>query len=195
MTLRRQNRGFTLVEMLAAIMILALLALLSHRGLATVIDTRDHVQQETEKWQRVSAFVERFERDIMLAAPRPTRNATTSVPAWLGRTDAAAGSQIEFSRFASTENMDVARRLGYRLNTQGEVELWIWPTLDIAAGTEPARYPVLSGIARFEVQYLGATLNWEDSWPGPDSSSFLPKAVRLRLLLNSGEELIRIYAL
>lgn len=181
--------------MLAALLILALLALMSHRGLATVLDTRDHVQRETEKWRRVSAFLDRFERDIMLAAPRPIRSAAFSVPPWLGRPATTPGPQLEFSRFASTENMDVARRLAYGLNAQGEVELWIWPTLDIAPGTAPARYPVLSGVTRFEVQYMGATFNWEDTWPSAAVSVSIPKAIRLRLVLAGGEEIVRIYAL
>jgi general secretion pathway protein J len=105
------------------------------------------------------------------------------------------GPQIEFSRFASTDNMDVARRLAYHLNGQGEVELWIWPALDVAPESAPGRYAVLSNVTRFEVHYLGAALNWEDQWPVAGIAAEIPKAVRLRLVLASGEEIIRIYAL
>jgi len=191
------HRGFTLIELMAALLILALLALMSHRGLATVLDTRDHARQETEKWQRVSAFLERFERDIMLASPRPVRTADSSAPPWRGKPAGLAGNgpQIEFSRFASTDNMDVARRLGYHLNNQGQVELWIWPALDVSPESVPVRYAVLSNVARFEVDYLGAILNWEDTWPAAGINVAIPKAIRLRLVLASGEDIVRIYAL
>lgn len=194
---QRNCSGFTLIELMAAMLILALLALMSHRGLATVLDTRDHARLETEKWHRVSAFLERFERDIMLAAPRPVRTPNGSAPPWRGQAVTLADNapQIEFSRFASTDNMDVARRLAYHLNGQGQVELWIWPALDMSPESTPARYAVLSDVTRFEVHYLGAALGWEDRWPVADVAAAIPKAIRLRLRLASGEDIVRIYAL
>jgi general secretion pathway protein J len=193
----RKSCGFTLIELMAAMLILALLALMSHRGLATVLDTRDHARLETEKWQRVSAFLDRFERDIMLAAPRPVRTADGLAPPWRSQPASLADNrpQIEFSRFASTDNMDIARRLAYHLNSKGEIELWIWPALDVSPDSTPGRYAVLSNVTRFEVNYMGATLNWEDQWPVAGIAAEIPKAVRLRLVLASGEEIIRIYAL
>ncbi len=193
----RNCSGFTLIELMAAMLILALLALMSHRGLATVLDTRDHARQETEKWQRVSAFLERFERDVMLAAPRPVRTPNGSAPPWRGQASTLTdnGAQIEFSRFASTNNMDAARRLAYHLNNQGQIELWVWPALDVSPESAPGRYAVLSNVTRFEVQHLGPNLNWEDRWPVAGIAATIPKAIRLRLVLASGEEIVRIYAL
>lgn len=194
---QRTSNGFTLIELMAAMLILALLALMSHRGLATVLDTRDHVRQETEKWGRVSGFLKRFEGDIMLAAPRPVRTANGTAPPWRGQavTLTDNGPQIEFSRFASTDNMDVTRRLAYHLNAKGQIELWIWPALDVSPESTPARYTVLNDVTRFEVHYLGATLDWEDRWPVAGVSAAIPKAIRLRLALTSGEEIVRIFAL
>jgi general secretion pathway protein J len=42
--------GFTLIELLSALLILSLVAVMSFRGLAAVLDARDRVAQETEKW-------------------------------------------------------------------------------------------------------------------------------------------------
>ena len=66
-----RTTGFTLIELLCALLILSLLALMSFRGLAAVLDSRDHVRQETEKWRGVAAFFSRFQRDVQLSAPRP----------------------------------------------------------------------------------------------------------------------------
>jgi general secretion pathway protein J len=95
---RGRPRGFTLIEILSALLILSLLALMSYRGLGAVLDAREHTRYETEKWRRVSAFFARFERDVQLAAPRPVRatsssssNAATSsgiAPAWRGEASA-----------------------------------------------------------------------------------------------------------
>lgn len=191
----QQGRGFTLIELLAALLILSLLALMSYRGLGAVLDTREHVQQETAKWRSVAAFFLRFERDVQLAAPRPVRTFSGSAPAWRGRPGETLEPRLEFSRFASAEGVDTARRLAYRLNEKQEIELWLWPGLDVAPGTAPARYPVLSGVTRFELHYLDGNRAWRDAWPVPVPDMPIPKAVRLRIVLASGEDIVRVFAL
>jgi len=185
------QRGFTLIELLSALLILALLALMSFRGLSAVLDARDQVGRETHKWQRVAAFLSRFERDIQRSAPRPVRTAEGIAPAWLG----AAGTGLQFSRFAYAEGQDVARRVAYRLNENREIEIALWPGLDQAPGAQPARYAVLSGVAEFDVQYLDRALAWATAWPAAAGDPPLPRAVRLRMRLSSGEEVVRVFAL
>jgi general secretion pathway protein J len=187
--------GFTLIELLAALLILSALALMSYRGLGAVLDAREHVARETDKWRRMTAFFARFERDLQLAAPRPVRSASGTAPAWRGTPGATLEPRLEFSRFASVEGMDTPRRVAYGLNEKQEVELWLWPGLDIAPGALPARYPVLTGVAAFELQYLDANLAWVDAWPGSAADAPIPRAVRLRLALVSGEEVVRVFGL
>lgn len=188
-------RGFTLIELLTALLILSLLALMSYRGLSAVLDARANVTKETQKWQQVTAFITRFERDIQLAAPRPVRTAYGIAPAWRGQTAAVLEPLLAFSRFASLEGSDTARRLGYRLNENLEIELWLWPGLDVSPDTIPARYPVLSGVSRFELQYLNANLTWVDTWPTSARDAAIPQAVQLRIVLVTGEEIVRVFAL
>lgn len=195
--------GFTLIELLTALIILSLLALMSYRGLGAVLDAREYVKQETEKWRRVTSFFTRFERDMQLAAPRPVRAVSGTTPAWVGRLhampDGAASPHLEFSRFASAEGIDSARRIGYVLNEKQEIELWLWPGLDVAPGMQPERYPILTGVIAFELQYLGADRLWMNIWPDMMAGSpiaaisSIPQAVRVRIVLMSGEEIERVF--
>jgi len=188
-------RGFTLIELLTALLILSLLALMSYRGLGAVLDTRAHLRQETDKWRWVANFFARFEQDVQLAAPRPVRTASGSAPAWLGRPDTMPGPRLEVSRFASAEGVDTPRRVAYALNEKQEIELWLWPGLDVAPDALPARYPVLGGVTKFEFQYLNADLAWVGAWPTSPRDAAIPRAVRLRIVLASGEEIVRVFAL
>jgi general secretion pathway protein J len=176
--------GFTLIELMSALLILSLLALMSFRGLGAVLDARDQVRQETEKWKGVAAFFSRFRHDVLLSAPRPVR---------------AAPERIEFSRLAAAEGSDAPRRIAYGLNDKQEIELSMWPGTDATSGAapspEPTRYPVLRAVARFELQYLDGGLAWVGEWPRSERDPPLPQAVRLRIVLASGEELIRVFAL
>jgi general secretion pathway protein J len=188
-----------LIEILSALLVLSLLALMSYRGLGAVLDAREHTRYETDKWRRVAAFLARFERDVQLAAPRPVRSTTATgagtSPAWLGEASATEQARLEFSRFAANEGVDTARRIAYRLNQKNEVELWLWPGLDIAPDTLPARYPVLADVKTFELQYLNPGLVWVNVWPSSPTDPPIPQAVRLRIVLASSEEIVRLFAL
>ena len=199
----KSARGFTLIEVMTALLVLSLLALMSYRGLGAVLDAREHTQAETDKWRRVAAFLARFERDVQLAAPRPVRSVSATTtdtttgtsPAWRGDFVTTDQARLEFSRFAATEGVDTARRIAYRLNEKNEVELWLWPGLDIAPNTLPARYPVLAEVKTFELQYLNPGLVWVNVWPSSPTDPPIPQAVRLRIVLASSEEIVRVFVL
>lgn len=196
---RGAARGFTLIEVMSALLVLSLLALMSYRGLGAVLDAREHTRAETDKWRRVAAFLARFERDVQLAAPRPVRMVTATAsglaPAWRGEASSTEQARLEFSRFASLDGVDTGRRIAYRLNENGEIELLLWPGLDVAPDTAPARYPVLSAVKTFELHYLNRNLAWVNFWPATANDPVIPQAVRLRIVLASNEEIVRIFAL
>lgn len=175
-----RQRGFTLIELMSAMLILALLAVLSFRGLGAVLDARAQVRQETEKWKRVAALFTRLQHDLQLSAPRPVQ---------------AAAARLEFSRFSAAEGVDAPRRVAYQLNENREIELWLWPGLDVAPNAQPVRHAVLGAVARFELQYLDAALVWVDAWPRSQRDPPLPQALRVRIVLDSGEDLVRVFAL
>ena len=172
--------GFTLIELMSALLILSLLAVMSFRGLSAVLDARDQVRRETDKWRGVAAFFAHFQRDVQLSSPRPLR---------------AASGRLEFSRFAAAEGADAPRRVAYELNQNREIELSLWTGLEAAPGAQPARYAILHGVERFELQYLAPELIWLDAWPRSERDPPLPRALRLRIVLTSGEELVRVFAL
>lgn len=190
------QRGFTLIEIMTVLFILSLLAFMSYRGLSTVLDTREKVATEVKKWQQLSAFFLRFEQDVLLAAPWPRRPSSGPLAAWqgsMGKSDEIP--LLEFSRFASSGDVDLPRRVAYTLSAQQEIELWLWPGMDNASSTKPARYTVLKNVSRFELQYLNDEGIWRDSWPGERHSPAIPRAVKLHIVLLSGEEISRLFSL
>lgn len=191
----RGAHGFTLIELLTALLVLSLLTLMAYRGLAVVMASRDHIQAESTEWRQAESFFTRFERDVHLAAPRPVRSATGSVPAWLGRADAVRAPLLEFTRFGGSNGVDTLRRIGYGVNGAHQIELWVWPALDVATAGAPQRYVVLGGVRRLSLQYLGAALTWSNAWPTTSTDSALPLAVRLQVEFDSGETVVRVFAL
>jgi len=192
--MKRPSHGFTLIELLTALLILSLLSLMSYRGLGAVLDGREQARLETEKWRRLDSFFSRFQRDVLMASPRDVRSSSGKVPAWRAQSQALLEPRLEISRFASADGVDMPRRIAYRLNEKQEIELWLWSGLDVAPNAQPARYTLLSGVTRLDLQYLNSDLAWVDAWPLP-GGLVMPRAVRVRVVLTSGEEFVRLFAL
>jgi len=191
-----KRSGFTLLEILIAIAIVALLALMGYRALSALSESESRLSAEATKWRTLDLFFARLEADLREAVPRPARSGAASEPAWLAAVDAAGNGALAFSRAGPDFAIDpgsVGQRLGYRLRN-GSIEVLYWPGYDRPRDGEPAAYALLSDVTQFRLSYLTATGIWVDNWPiGGDAD--LPRATRVIVTLASGEETERWLAL
>jgi prepilin-type N-terminal cleavage/methylation domain-containing protein len=70
----RYTSGFTLIEVLIAVVIFALMATVAYRGLTAVLESKRHVDAESDKWRKAAILFTRLERDLAVVAPRPIRD-------------------------------------------------------------------------------------------------------------------------
>lgn len=195
-----RSRGFTLIELLVALVILTLLSVAGYRSLNTVLQTREHLAQETRKWQHLAFFFSRLEQDVAQAIRRPVQDqGGRTQPTWIGRTVLVAEDEAEltFTRAGTPgegEKMLAPQRIGYRLQ-QGSIILLRWPFPDQAPRTEPIRYPLLEGVREFRLRHLDSYGNWLDQWPPGGQVNILPMALEVVIKLASGEEITRVFAL
>jgi len=188
----RVARGFTLVELLVALSILALLSVLGYRAIASLTDSEVRLTAETARWRALDALFVRLEADLRQAQPRGPRAAAGREPAWLAGTDLDGNADLRFSRAGPEfvlEPGSAGQRLGYRLR-DGAVEVLYWPHLDPAPGTAPASYALVEGIRRFRVDYLDSAGGWRERWPAAGEPT-LPRAARVALTLADGETVER----
>ena len=154
-----RQRGFTLVEVLVALTIFALMSMLAYRGLTSVLETRAHLADDNRRWRDIALTLAQLEQDMSQAVNRPVRdNGDLTQPALLGNPQARADeAQLSVSRMGSAWQTGVAadvQRHGYRLNN-GTLEQLVWPVLDQAPLSEPAgASPCWNGSNRFELRYL-----------------------------------------
>ncbi len=192
--------GFTLIEVLVALVIFAVLSALSYRSLSALLQTRERVEAETTRWREVMLFFNRLDLDLRQSVNRPITIDKTIQPAWVGKTEiiGAYDAQLMFSRLGTPEQngllMDT-QRVGYRYNA-GKVEILLWPALDIDSLTKPSVYTVLSGVKSMSIRYMQhQTKAWLTVWPSPIKEDVIPKAIEVEVTLLSGETLNRIYNL
>ncbi|MDO9385615.1 MAG: type II secretion system minor pseudopilin GspJ [Thiobacillus sp.] len=194
-----RQRGFTLVEMLVALTIFALMSVLAYRGLTAVLQTREHLTEDNRRWRDIALTLAQLEQDMSMAVDRPVRdNGDLPLPALVGNPQAlgANDAQLSFSRMGMAWQSGVladVQRHGYRLNN-GTLEQLVWPVLDRAPLTEPVVHALLERVNRFELRYLDGSGNWQPRWPLPGVAA-LPAALEVVLELDGGVAVTRVFAL
>ncbi|WP_236233163.1 type II secretion system minor pseudopilin GspJ [Pseudomonas tohonis] len=202
-----RQRGFTLLEVMIAIGIFALLGLGTYRMLATVMKA-DEVTREHEKSLRElgRAFAS-IDRDLGQALPRVMRDAygdeRGALVGELGATDGTAA--LEFSRAGWRNPLGSTRsqlqRVRWRL-AGSTLERVYWSVLDQAVDSPPRVQKVLEGVSSVELRYLDDKGQWQEQWPPSLGDSDpakargrLPVAVELKLEHRHYGGLTRLYRL
>lgn len=187
--------GFTLIEILVALAILALTAVLAWQATAALVDGEVRLSTEATRWRALDQVFARLEADLRQAQPRAIRTATGTEVPWLAATEAHGSSAIVFSRAGpefDSEPGSAGQRIAYRLR-EGALEVVYWPTLD-RSRDESTVYRLVEGVAGFRVEHFASTGQWMTAWPRFGEAP-LPRAVRVVLTLSSGEALDRLFTL
>jgi general secretion pathway protein J len=193
---KSRSAGFTLIEILIALAILALIALLGYRATSSLAQSEVKLSDEAARWRALDGMFARLEADMRAALPRSARAGNSAEPAWVGATDATGNATIRFSR-AGTDSVAepgaAGQRIGYRLANDA-IEVLYWPHLDQPASVTPTAYALATGITAMRVTYLDSNGGWQDRWPAL-GEPVLPRAVRIVLTQDDGTSIERWLAL
>jgi general secretion pathway protein J len=201
---RRDSPGFTLIELLVALAIFAILSLISFRTLSSIFQTREHLQVETARLRDAALLFARLDSDMTGLLDRKIRNADGLEEAsfrLVSRPQSTEDPVLAFTRvgFADAGGGSTApQRVGYRLK-DNKLELLLWPALDLAPRTLPQAYAALGNVREATWRALDRGGNRVPDWPVPSSSAGsggpYPAAIELKLVLITGEEFTRLYAI
>lgn len=180
----RRAHGLTLIELLVALAVFAVLGTLSYRGVAQLVDGRVLLGRELERWRALERALGLVETDLLqLAAPQPLAGNPPPLEASPG------GGELRFITMSAPQS---PRRVGYRVRDE-RLEWRRWPGRD--AGAAPDVDTLLDAVRAARWRFLDAG-TWHDRWPpasgAPDR---LPAAVELRLDLADIGTVTRLYAL
>lgn len=161
-----EMKGFTLLEVLVAISIFALIGLGSNQLLRTVINSRDATETrmlELNKLQRTFAIMD---RDLLQLSNRPIRNGFGDP---LPAVELSTGDyNLELSRLGwrnpSAMPRSNVQRVAYVLNGQ-KLERHYWTVMDRAEDSEPRVQVLLEGVEDFRVNALDAKGDTTAYWP------------------------------
>ena len=197
-------RGFTLLELLVAMAVFAVMAAAAYGGLTSALTTGDAAQRAFQRLDAVQLAALRLTRDLEQAAGRDLREQGG------GRQPALIGDPagVELTRAGTPNPLGRPRsdmsRVRWRLQDQALVRE-TWPVLDRPTGVEPrAPAVILEGVTDLTWRYLDAEDEWQERWPPARPPSVgqqalrdtdLPRAVEVRFTLTDWGEVRRLVAL
>lgn len=203
---RRHLGGFTLLELLVAVALMAILAVLSWRGLDSVLASRAHITAHTDETRAISVLFSQLDEDLRRSWPLRNLDALGRRPVAFVRDDVDGPIRIDLLREAPSDSPIRFERVVYRLR-DGLVERGFGPWRPGAEAEAPLQVwqPLLGGVDTIAWRaWLAGRNNWQDG-PAlvalPPSTGvasadrqFDPAGVELTLL-RRGERLRRVFAL
>lgn len=177
----KRQLAFTLVEVLVALLVAAIVSVMSFRGIDALIMAETRLEEHSTQWVAVHRFFNTLETDLRLALPRPGRDAGgTSQPAMVGLAAPGVpfGAQLALMQSSASANPPI-RRIAYRFS-EGRIELLRWTSADLSPYGEPHVLLVLEGVRHFSIRYQGIDTVWRDVWQ-PNNPIELPRGFEVQL--------------
>lgn len=193
----RRARGFTLIELMVAIAVFAVVATMAYSGLDLLLRSGASLEQGAQRQREVELAVLALERDLRQALARPARGPYgDEQPAFAGGAVAAEWTVLDLA--SAREGVHAqATRVRW-----GLVDGALWrgreAVLDRSPRDTTRDRRVLDGVQRLAFRYVGGGRQRLDQWPprtGISAPERLPRAVEFSLQLQDIGEIVRLVEL
>ncbi len=176
-------RGFTLIEVLVAVFIFALLMLAGYGSINALLRTRDGLADQNGRLRDLQFAVGLLERDLRSALARPVREGYGArEPALVGSREAIVFTRAGVANPLAQERARI-ERVGYRWRDQ-TLSRFSFAVLDRTPATLPLSRELLADVRRLGFRYFDGQ-QWRDQWPPPNAQPrplhALPRAVEIML--------------
>ncbi|MBS1199486.1 MAG: type secretion system protein GspJ [Proteobacteria bacterium] len=196
----RRLRGFTLIEVLVATVILAILSIMAHRGVAETRLAVERTRGHMERVREVQRAVTLMTADFRQLAPRPVRALVGDGYRPALERDPNAINLVEMSRDGWPNTIGAPRGTVQRVLYLVEEDKLIrrhWQVTDATLANEPVSRELLSGVEQVRIRYMNGGREWQEQWPplgmpAPIALRARPLAVEFVIVLADYGEIRRV---
>ncbi|HVC38234.1 MAG TPA: type II secretion system minor pseudopilin GspJ, partial [Gammaproteobacteria bacterium] len=166
--MKSRTRGFTLVELLVAVAIFAVIAVLAYGGLDSVIHQREQTAGVMNRLRVVQQAFALMARDFGQLEPRPVRDPLGNTPLAAFVSTPQNLPPVVFTRGGWSNPLADVRsteeRVAYELDDDKLVRL-SWPELDNPSQALPTKQELLTGVSAFDLRFMDSSGQWQTQWP------------------------------
>lgn len=216
----KKQRGFTLIEVLIAMAITAIVAIISYSGLDSAMKLADSAEAETDRIQKMNRVFDIIGKDFRQIISRPVRSPSGEETEGALVLNESAEPVLKFSRIGWTNpqpsrfQRSQLQRVSYHFDGDKLIR-YSWQMMDRYEDSTAQEIVLLHEVKSFQVRVMSedATINqsgqaiagdegkWIDVWPinnplSPDATlTSLPIAVEITLEIEGWGKIRRIFEL
>ncbi|MDH3688951.1 MAG: type II secretion system minor pseudopilin GspJ [Gammaproteobacteria bacterium] len=194
-----RTRGFTLLEMVIAMALFAVVAAISYASLIRFLETRDQLSLKNEELRSLQRAFDLLARDLRYLTSRPVRDGFGDVESMLIAMPDNPPEVGERIRLTTTQpltgltSVQRATRVAWRLE-DGDLLRIAWQVLDRDQDSVEQSRLVLEDVADMSLLFFSLTADQQlestAEWDDPDA---LPRGVEITVVLSDERQYQRLF--
>ena len=179
MAMRARLRGFTLIEVLVAVLLMAVLSMLAYETLAYVHKARDGSVAAFARLREVELGMHTLVADFEQLEPRPVRQPVGDgyLGAFVGGTLTQDLAVLTRGGWANTAGLPRAtlQRVTYTFDPEKGILYRSYTTsLDSPLSVQPVKRELLKNVAKVSFRFMDGNQAWQTQWPSQDAQVPVP---------------------
>ncbi len=194
-----RQRGFTLVELLVAMFIAAIMFSMGYGAIRQALNSHEALKDEQTHLLELQTAIRILEQDFVQVAPRPVRQAVGNEPAQPALAGGLSGTQgslsssttstgalpiVAFTRAGWANPVGLQRpglqRVAYFLEN-GTLRREHWSVLDPTLASTTTRRDLLTHVKAFTIRYMDVNHQWQEQWPPATNTVLMGQTQELSL--------------